>query len=132
MQCDSGPSFPASPLIQDDGLLRRDFARRGVHAVRRGLRGSARSPSKQSRSRGRLRSKSLKNTDNLTVTAGNGCATHVRTGGSSLSGNDTEGRDGFVKMARFQLLHCTTSQLIRIEEMGYSSSFRRNQKKNDF
>jgi len=29
MQCDSGPSFPASPLIQDDGLLRRDFARRG-------------------------------------------------------------------------------------------------------
>jgi hypothetical protein len=26
---DSGPSFPASPLIQDDGLLRRDFARRG-------------------------------------------------------------------------------------------------------
>jgi len=25
MQCGSGPSFPASPLIQDDGLLRRDF-----------------------------------------------------------------------------------------------------------
>jgi hypothetical protein len=35
MQCDSGPSFPASPLIQDDGLLRRDFARRGFPDARR-------------------------------------------------------------------------------------------------
>ena len=25
MQCDSGPSFPAWPLIQDDGLLRREI-----------------------------------------------------------------------------------------------------------
>ena len=25
MQCDSGPSFPASPLIQDDSLLRREI-----------------------------------------------------------------------------------------------------------
>src|SRR5579864_7152766 len=30
-----GPSFSASPLIQDDGLLRRDFARRGFPAARR-------------------------------------------------------------------------------------------------
>jgi|SRR5579864_488448 len=30
-----GPSFPATPLIQDDGLLRRDFARRGFPAARR-------------------------------------------------------------------------------------------------
>jgi hypothetical protein len=36
MQCGSGPSFPASPLIQDDGLLRRDFARRGFPSARRG------------------------------------------------------------------------------------------------
>jgi hypothetical protein len=37
MQCDSGPSFPASPLIQDDGLLRRDFARRGFPSALAGL-----------------------------------------------------------------------------------------------
>jgi hypothetical protein len=36
MQCGLGPSFPASPLIQDDGLLRRDFARRGFPSARRG------------------------------------------------------------------------------------------------
>jgi hypothetical protein len=35
MQGDSGPSFPASPLIQDDVLLRRDFARRGFPGARR-------------------------------------------------------------------------------------------------
>jgi hypothetical protein len=50
MQCDSGPSFPAAPLIQDDGLLRREipprqaktglaggpgFARRGFPGARR-------------------------------------------------------------------------------------------------
>jgi hypothetical protein len=34
MHSDSGPSLPASPLIQDDGLLRRDFARRGFSAAR--------------------------------------------------------------------------------------------------
>jgi hypothetical protein len=35
MDADSGPSFPALPLIQDDDLLRRDFARRGVSSARR-------------------------------------------------------------------------------------------------
>jgi hypothetical protein len=66
-----------------------------------------------------------------TATAGGGCATRVPYGGSLLLGNDTEARDGFVKMAGFQLLHRTTSQLIRREEMGYSRSFGRNQKENE-
>jgi hypothetical protein len=43
--------------------------------------------------------------------------------GKLLFGNDTEVRDGFVKMAGFQLLYCTTSLLIRREEMSYSRSF---------
>jgi hypothetical protein len=49
-----------------------------------------------------------------------------------LFGNDTKGRDGFVKMARFQLLHRTLSLLLRREEMGYSGTFRFNQEKKDF
>jgi len=40
-----------------------------------------------------------------------------------LFGNDTEGRDGFVKMAGFQFVHRTTSQLIRSAKMRYSRSF---------
>ena len=40
-----------------------------------------------------------------------------------LYGNDTEGRDGFVKMAEFQLLHRTISQLIRLVKVRYSGSF---------
>jgi len=40
-----------------------------------------------------------------------------------LFGNDTEGRDGFVKMAGFQFPHRTTSQLIRLAKVRYSGSF---------
>jgi len=55
MECDAGPSFPALPLIQDDGLLRREipprpaktglvggpgFARRGFHGARRVCHGA--------------------------------------------------------------------------------------------
>ena len=38
-EADPGPSFPASPLIQDDSLLRCDFARRGFFCAS-GLRKS--------------------------------------------------------------------------------------------
>jgi len=42
--------------------------------------------------------------------------------GSLLFGNDTEVRNGFVKMAGLQFMHCTTSQLIRSVKVRYSGS----------
>lgn len=73
----------------------------------------------------------LKNTDSLAVTAGAAVPHESCTSGSLLFGNDTEGRDGFVKMAEFQLLHRTSSLLILDEEIVYSRPFRRNPKKNE-
>jgi hypothetical protein len=50
VDADSGPSFAASPLIQDDGLLRRDFGRarllsRGGPAQEQSVAGSQQSAS---------------------------------------------------------------------------------------
>jgi hypothetical protein len=51
------------------------------------------------------------------------CAAWVGRTRKRLFGNDTEGRDGFVKMAEFQLLHCAISLLIRFVKVRYSGSF---------
>jgi len=82
-----------------------------------GSRGWLRSTILEIHSPGRLRSTILK-----IHSRGRLCHTSLY-GRNLLFGNDTEGRDGFVKMVGFQFIYRTISQLIRSAKVRYSGSF---------